>query len=375
MDSVSIEQTLSLVKLDKELQQIARKVLQGERLTPAEGVVLFKEAELGFLGVLANFVREKHNGNQAFFNKNFHIEPTNVCVFNCRFCSYRRRMNEYGAWETVLSQVEELCRSYQNKDVTEVHIVGGVHPNHDLQHYANLVRKVREILPFIHIKAFSAVELDYMFTKAGLSAEAGFKLLKEAGLNSIPGGGAEIFDETLRSQICPDKVNAKGWLAVHEAAHKTGLLSNATMLYGHIETYEHRIDHLTRLRDLQDKTQGFNCFIPLKYRKANNSMSSLGEVTLVEDLRNYAVSRIYLDNFRHMKGYWPMIGKDMAQLSLSFGVDDIDGTIDDTTKIYTMAGVEEQTPSLTTDELVSLIRKANRIPVERNSNYQPVKTY
>jgi aminodeoxyfutalosine synthase len=211
-----------------------------------------------------------------------------------------------------------------------------------------------------------------MFKKSGIPAKQGFEILKNAGLNSIPGGGAEIFDETLRAQICPDKVSSANWLNIHKTAHETGILSNATMLYGHIENYEHRIDHLNRLRELQDNTHGFNCFIPLKYRKANNPLSAIGEVTMIEDLKNYAVSRIFLDNFPHLKAYWPMIGKDMAQLSLSFGIDDIDGTIDDTTRIYTMAG-EEQKPSLSTTELVTLIRQAKRIPVERNSLYQKIR--
>jgi aminodeoxyfutalosine synthase len=375
MPSSVLQQIIETPGISMPMREIAKKVIANVRITPEEGFLLYESADLGLLGILANTVRERLNGNDAYFNKNFHIEPTNICIYRCKFCSYSRKFNEEGSWESSLDEISTMARSYKGKDVTEVHIVGGVHPQRDLYYYADMVRKVRSELPDIHIKAFSAVEIDYMFKKSNVTPTEGFSILKEAGLHSIPGGGAEIFDETLRSQICPDKVGSEGWLTIHEAAHKTGIQSNATMLYGHVETYAHRIDHLTRLRNLQDKTNGFNCFIPLKYRKANNPMSEIGEVTLIEDLKNYAVSRIFLDNFPHLKGYWPMIGKEMAQLALSFGVDDIDGTIDDTTRIYTMAGVEEQKPSLTTNELANLIRQAKRTPVERDSWYRKIKSY
>jgi aminodeoxyfutalosine synthase len=375
MSETSIKQTVNLLNVTDPLTTIANKIIANERITPEEGLVLYEKADLGFLAMLANTVKERLNGNNAYFNKNFHIEPTNICIYRCKFCSYSRKFNEDGAWESNLDEITAMAQSYKDKDITEVHIVGGVHPLRDLYYYADMVRRVKSVLPEIHIKAFSAVEIDYMFKKSGVTAVQGFGILKDAGLNSIPGGGAEIFDETLRSQICPDKVSSEGWLKIHETAHQTGIQSNATMLYGHVETYAQRIDHLNRLRNLQDKTKGFNCFIPLKYRKANNPMSEIGEVTLIEDLKNYAVSRIFLDNFPHLKGYWPMIGKEMAQLALSFGVDDIDGTIDDTTRIYSMAGVEEQKPSLTTNELVTLIRQAKRTPIERDSWYKEVKKY
>jgi aminodeoxyfutalosine synthase len=372
MSAAQIQHAVDLINIPAPLASIAQKVISGIRITTDEGLLLYKSADLGLLGMLSNFSREKINGNDAFFNKNFHIEPTNICIYGCKFCSYSRKLNEEGSWEKNLDEIVSVAQSYRDKDVTEVHIVGGVHPHRDTSYYVEMIRRVRETLPNIHIKAFSAVELNYMFKKSGLSIIKGFELLKKAGLDSIPGGGAEIFDEKLRAQICPDKVSSHEWLRIHENAHKTGILSNATMLYGHIESYAHRIDHLNRLRELQDNTHGFNCFIPLKYRKANNPMTEIGEVTLIEDLKNYAVSRIFLDNFQHIKAYWPMIGKDMAQLALSFGVDDIDGTIDDTTRIYTMAGAEEQKPSLTTHELVELIRKAKRNPVERDSWYNKV---
>jgi aminodeoxyfutalosine synthase len=372
-NSSEIRQQLSQFKVDDLLKDISFKVVDDIRITTSECLELYKTTNLGFIGFLADIVRYRNNGDYAFFNKNFHIEPTNICIYKCKFCSYSRKINEPESWECSLTEIEELARNYKNKDVSEVHIVGGVHPQYDLPYYIDMIKRVRKQLPDIHIKAFSAVELDFMFKKSGIPE--GFSLLKDAGLNSIPGGGAEIFDENIRNTICPEKVSSEGWLKIHESAHKMGIGSNATMLYGHIESYENRVDHLNRLRNLQDKTQGFNCFIPLKFRRINNPMSDIGEVTLVEDLKNFAVSRIFLDNFKHIKAYWPAIGKDNAQLALSFGVDDLDGTIDDTTKIYTMAGSEEKKPAMTTNELISVIRDAGRKPAERDSLYQILKVY
>jgi aminodeoxyfutalosine synthase len=259
--------------------------------------------------------------------------------------------------------------------VTEVHIVGGVHPKMNLEYFADVLRKIKAHRPSLHIKGFTAVELDYMFRKAKMTNEEGLAYLKAAGLDSLPGGGAEIFDEEIREKICADKVDAKGWLAIHEAAHKLGMHTNATMLYGHIENYSHRIDHMSRLRSLQDKTGGFNTFIPLKFRNKDNDMSNVAESSIVEDMKMYAVARIYMDNFPHLKAYWPMLGRQNAQLSLSFGVNDIDGTIDDTTKIYSMAGAEEQNPSMTTEELVALIKQVKRRPVERGTLYDVIRDY
>lgn len=238
-----------------------------------------------------------------------------------------------------------------------------------------LISRIKAYRPDLHIKAFTAVELDYMFRKAKLSVEEGMKQLHAAGLDSLPGGGAEIFAPEIREQICADKVDAEGWLKIHETAHHLGMHSNATMLYGHIEQYEHRIDHMRRLRELQDRTGGFNTFIPLKFRNYDNEMSHVPESSVVEDMRLYAIARIYLDNFPHLKAYWPMLGRANAQLSLSYGVNDIDGTIDDTTKIYSMAGSEEQNPTMTTEELVNLIRQVNRKPVERDTLYNVVKDF
>ena len=366
----------TLITKDEQLKRIADKVIQGSRINPEEGLYLYQHGELGFLGSLANYVREKKNGNFTYFNRNFHIEPTNICVFDCKFCSYSRLLkNKNEGWELSEEQILEKLRKYDGQPITEVHIVGGVHPKMGLHYFASLIKKVKEIRPDIHVKAFTAVELDYMCKKAKVSYAEGLQLLKDHGQGSLPGGGAEIFDEEIRSQIAGDKCTATEWLKIHETAHSLGLPSNATMLYGHVEAFEHRIDHMERLRQLQDKTGGFNTFIPLKFRNKDNQLSHIPEVSVVEDLRNYAIARIYMDNFPHLKAYWPMIGRTTAQLSLSYGVDDIDGTIDDSTKIYTMAGSEEQNPSLTTEELVQLIQQVGRVAIERDTLYRVIKNY
>lgn len=361
---------------DKDLQHVAEKVLHAERLTPADGLLLFEKAPLAFAGALANFVREKLHGNKTYFNRNFHIEPTNVCVFSCKFCSYSRLYaHKEEGWELSLDQMMHIVKSYDGKPVTEVHIVGGVHPKMNLHFFADLLKAIKQHRPELHIKGFTAVELDYMFRKAKLSVEEGMQLLHAAGLDSLPGGGAEIFHPDIRSQICDDKVDADGWLHIHETAHRLGMHSNATMLYGHIEQFSHRIDHMERLRQLQDKTKGFNTFIPLKFRNKDNEMSHIAESSVIEDMRLYAIARLYMDNFPHLKAYWPMLGRKNAQLTLSFGVNDIDGTIDDSTKIYSMAGSEEQTPSMSTAELVTLIKQVNRQPVERGTLYNEIRDY
>ena len=358
------------------LKNIANKIYKGERISKEDGIYLFEHGDLPFLGSLANYVREKLHGHNTYFNRNFHIEPTNVCVFSCHFCSYSRLYSKREeGWELSIEDMLNIVKKYDNKPETEVHIVGGVHPKMNLYFFADLLKAIKAHRPDLHIKAFTAVELDYMFRKAKLSVEEGVQVLKEAGLNSIPGGGAEIFDEEIREQICADKVDAAGWLQIHEAIHNAGMHSNATMLYGHIEKYEHRIDHMDRLRKLQDKTGGFNTFIPLKFRNRDNDMSHVPEVSVVEDLKMYAVARLYLDNFPHLKAYWPMLGRKNAQLSLAFGVDDIDGTIDDTTKIYSMAGAEEQRPAMTTEEIVNLIKQVNRKPIERDTLYKVINEF
>lgn len=367
-----------LVALEKnaDLKKIGEKILNKERISFEDGVLLFEQGSLSYLGALANWVREDKHGDKTYFNRNFHIEPTNLCVFSCKFCAYSKLYaHREEGWELSIDQMMHIVKSYDSKPVTEVHIVGGVHPKMDMEFFLNLLRSIKAHRPELHIKAFTPVELDYMFRKAKLSIADGMRMAHEAGLDSLPGGGAEIFHPEIRTQICEDKVDADGWLAIHQAAHELGMHSNATLLYGHVEQYWHRIDHMERLRQLQDKTGGFNTFIPLKFRNKDNDMSHVPESSVIEDLKMYAVSRLYLDNFPHVKAYWPMLGRQNAQLTLNFGVNDIDGTIDDTTKIYSMAGSEEQSPAMSTADLVTLIKQVNRQPVERGTLYNEIRDY
>ncbi len=354
------------------IDNIASKCRAGERITPAEALALWHEAPLWLLSQLAVERKRSVSGDKVFYNRNFHIEPTNLCRFNCLFCSYRRGKGAPDAWDHSIEEMLNVARSYVGRGITEVHIVGGVHPDHTLGFYLELIAGVKAILPEVTIKAFTAVELADMIEREGLSYREGLSKLIEAGMESIPGGGAEIFDEEIRSRICPDKGSTKVWLEMHRTAHQMGLKSNATMLYGHIESIEHRIDHLDRLRTLQDQTGGFNAFIPLKYRNFGNSMSELGEVSVIEDLKVLALSRLYLDNVPHIKSYWVMYGQQTTELALAFGADDIDGTIDDSTKIYSMAGAEDQRPKMNIDQMEELIRRAGFVPTERDTHYNEI---
>lgn len=356
--------------LPVELATIRDKIIQARRISDEDAVWLFEHAPLPVLGLLADHVRTRLHGDRTYFNRNFHIEPTNVCIYTCKFCSYSRLIKHRGeGWEYTMDDMLNIVRRYDDQPVTEVHIVGGVLPQYDLDFYTELFRRIKAHRPDLHIKALTPVEYHYIFKKAKVSYEEGMQRILESGVDSLPGGGAEIFHPEIREQIASDKCNADEWLRIHEIWHGLGKRSNATMLYGHIEKYWHRVDHMRRLRELQDKTGGFQTFIPLKFRNQDNEMSYLDESTVVEDLKMYAVARLYLDNFSHLKAYWPMLGRNMAQVSLNFGVDDLDGTIDDTTKIYSMAGSEEQHPALSTYELVSLIRQAGRKPIERDTLY------
>ncbi len=358
------------------LATIRDAVLDGRRITDEDALVLFEEAPLPYLSLLADAVRTRMSGDKTFFNRNFHIEPTNVCIYTCKFCSYSRLIKERSdGWELTLEQMLDVVRKYDGQPVTEVHIVGGVMPQYDLDFYCKLFSSIKAHRPDLHVKALTPVEYHYIFKKAKVSYEEGLRRILEAGVDSLPGGGAEIFHPEVREVICGDKCDGDQWLRMHEIWHGYGRRSNATILYGHIETYAHRIDHLRRLRELQDRTGGFQTFIPLKFRNQDNEMSNVPETTVVEDMRMYAVSRIYLDNFPHLKAYWPMLGRQMAQMTLSFGVDDLDGTIDDTTKIYSMAGSEEQHPALTTYDLVSLIRGAGRRAIERDTLYNELQDW
>jgi len=359
-----------------ELKDIAEKVLHNQRITFDEGVLLYEKAELGYLGVLANYIREQKHGDKTYFNRNFHIEPTNLCVYDCKFCSYSRLLKQRAdGWEYTMEEMLDIVKKYDGQPVTEVHIVGGVLPQYDVAFYSELFTRIKAHRPNLHVKALTPVEYHYIFKKAKIDYATGMQLMKDAGLESIPGGGAEIFHPEVRELIAKDKCTGDQWLAIHEEWHKLGMRSNATMLYGHIEKHWHRVDHMERLRQLQDRTGGFQTFIPLKFRNQDNQMSNVPESTVVEDLRNYAIARIYLDNFDHIKAYWAMISRTTAQLSLNFGVDDIDGTLDDTTKIYSMAGAEEQNPGMSTKQLVDLIKHAGRYPIERDTLYNVITDY
>lgn len=377
MESVhKLDLLLSSATIDSEVAEIASKVKDGKRISNLDCEVLFEKADLPSLGIMANYIREKKHGDNVYFNRNFHMEPTNVCLYTCSFCSYSRLIKKRSeGWEYSLEDMMDIVKSYDDQPVTEVHIVGGVLPQYDVPFYESLFKAIKKHRPDLHIKALTPVEYHYIFKKAKISYEDGMKRMEEAGLDSMPGGGAEIFHPEIRDQIAGGKCSGDQWLRIHEIWHELGHRSNATMLYGHIESYSHRVHHMSELRKLQDKTGGFQTFIPLKFRNKGNEMSHVDESTVVEDLRNYAISRLYLDNFDHIKAYWPMIGRDTAQLSLAFGVDDLDGTIDDTTKIYSMAGSEEQNPSLTTQQLVQMIRRVGRSPIERDTLYNVVTDF
>ena len=373
---MSLQPIFSDASIAGPLKSIAQKVLDGKRISTDECLQLYKFADIDLLGYLANHIKTKRHGNKVFFNRNFHIEPTNVCVFSCAFCAYSKLYkNREDGWELTEDQMMNIVKSYDDKKVTEVHIVGGVHPKLTIEFFADLMRKMKAHRPSLHIKGYTAVELDYMFRKAKMTNKEGLEYLREAGLESLPGGGAEIFDEEIREKICADKVDAKGWLDIHKTAHEMGMHTNATMLYGHIEKFEHRIDHMNRLRELQDETGGFNCFIPLKFRNQDNDMSHIEESPVIDDIKTYSIGRIFMDNFDHVKAYWPMLGREKAQLMVNYGVDDLDGTIDDSTKIYSMAGSEEQNPALSTEQITDLIHQSGNTAVERDTLYNELEVF
>lgn len=358
--------------MGRTIEDIGQHIRGGGRLTAEDARLLWERAPLWMLGELASERKRRVSGDKVYYNRNFHIEPTNVCLFECRFCSYRRAAGEEGAWDYSMDEVMRMVEARRESGATEVHIVGGVHPTHDLYYYAEMIRRIKQTLPEVCIKAFTAVELRYMIQRAGLTIEEGLRLLKEAGMEAIPGGGAEIFAPEIRTKICPQKGTAEEWLAMHDAAHRMGIGTNATMLYGHIERIEHRIDHILRLREQQDKTGGFDAFIPLKFRAAHNAMSEVGETSIIDDLRTLAMSRLLLDNVPHIKAYWVMYGKQTAELALSFGADDIDGTIDDSTKIYSMAGADDRRPAMSIEEIERMCAAAGMRAVERDTHYNEI---
>lgn len=354
------------------INDISNAVRRGERISIEAALKLWREAPLWLLGELATARKRKASGQTVYYNRNVHLEPTNICLFNCEFCSFRRREGDPDAWYMSLDEIEARAKELQGTDITEVHIVGGVHPKHDLDTYCAMIRRVKSMLPHVTVKAYTAVEIFYMIRHEGVSVVEGLRRLKEAGMECIPGGGAEIFDAELRKKICPDKCSSEEWLAVHRAAHNMGIATNCTMLYGHIETLEQRVDHLNRLRELQDEAPGFDAFIPLKYHSRGNRMSEAGECSVEDDLRMIAISRIFLDNIPHIKAYWVSYGKATTEMALMFGADDIDGTIGDTTKIYSMAGGVAR-PTMSVEELEAMVVAAGYRPVERDSHYNAVE--
>jgi aminodeoxyfutalosine synthase len=347
---------------------IADKVRAGLPLDAADGVTLYRYPDLLALGSLANEVRERLHGDRTYFNVNFHINPTNVCVADCKFCSFARL--EPGMPQAYTMSVEDVRQKLlERKDqpVTEIHIVNGLHPDLPFEYYEDILRELKAIRPDIHLKAYTAVEIHFFAEKYGMTYTQVLQHFIDAGLGSLPGGGAEIFAERARKKLCRDKATAEQWLDVHRAAHRLGLRSNCTMLYGTVETLEERVDHMLRLRDLQDETGGFQTFIPLSYHPEGNDLGKLPAPTGVDDLRTFAVARLMLHNIPHVKAYWIMLGVKTAQISMSFGVDDIDGTVQEE-KIYHMAGAD--TPqAMTRHELVRLIREAGRTAVERDTLY------
>ncbi len=359
---------------DKALAPIAEKVLAGERLSFEEGVELYRSNDLLALGYLANHVREKRHGKRTYFNVNRHINPTNVCVASCKLCAFGRKPGAPGAYTMALEEAFRVAGEGWTEAITEFHIVGGLHPDLPFQYYVDLLRGLKERFPRVHLKAFTAVEIGYYSHITRLSVREILSQLKDAGLGSLPGGGAEIFAPATRRIICDHKIGAHMWLKIHRTAHQLGLRSTATMLYGHIESDEDRVDHLLQLRKLQDETHGFETFIPLAFHPANTELGKMinrSETTGFMDLKNVAVARLLLDNFPHIKAYWIMMTPRVAQVALKFGADDLDGTVVEE-KIYHDAGAE--TPlGMTRQGIVRLIREAGQEPFERDTLYRPVR--
>jgi aminodeoxyfutalosine synthase len=353
------------------LREIHEKVEAGERLSFEDGLALEASHDLFALGEMANLVRERLHGDLTFYNVNTHINPTNVCVYKCDFCAFRADMNEERAYVMTEAQVKERAEQASRRGATELHIVGGLHNKLPFSWYVDVVRWVKEAAPEIHVKAYTAVEYEWFAKISRRSIEDCLKELIDAGLGSLPGGGAEIFHPEVRDEICGAKASTGSWLDVHRTAHRLGLNSNATMLYGHIEKAKHRIDHLVRLRELQDVTGGFQTFIPLAFHPDNSRMDDIPKASGFTDLKTMAISRLMLDNFPHIKAYWVMLGIKTAQVALSFGADDIDGTVVHE-KIYHEAG-SDSPQETTVADLERLIREAGRFPVERDTLYHRIE--
>jgi aminodeoxyfutalosine synthase len=353
------------------LDEIRAKVEAGRRLSVDDGLALEASDDLLALGEMANLVRERRNGNFAYYNVNTHINPTNVCVFKCDFCAFRADLNDPRGYVMDRGQILERAGQAHARGATELHIVGGLHHKLPFDYYVDVVRWIRDAYPEIHLKAYTAVEIEFFAQIARTSIEQVLRRLVDAGLGSLPGGGAEIFHPEVREEICGAKASTETWLEVHRTAHRLGLHSNATMLYGHIEKPRHRIDHLIRLRELQDETGGFQTFIPLAFHPDHSRMDDIPRPSGVMDLKTMAISRLMLDNFPHIKAYWVMLGIKTAQVALAFGADDIDGTVVHE-KIYHEAGAE--TPQeVSVEEIRRLIAEAGRVPVERDTLYHRVE--
>ncbi len=352
-------------------KRIESKVRSGARITEKEAEFLFAQNDLIWLGRAANAKKERMTGNRIFFNLNRHLNPTNYCLNRCRFCAFSADFGEKHGYQLSLKQIDRIADS--GRGIHEFHVVGGLHPEWNFDYYLEILRRLKKKNPQVLIQAYTAVEIDHFSKISGLSLEQVIAELKKAGLDGVPGGGAEIFNPTVRKKICPEKISGSRWLEIHAALHHAGIPTNATMLYGHLEDYADRVDHLRRLRLLQDQTHGFSAFIPLAFHPQNTRIKNVHNTTGVDDLKTIAVSRLYLDNFPHIKAFWIMLGEKLAQVALWFGADDLDGTVEEE-KITHMAGA--QTPeALARDELVRLIREAGRKPVERDTWYRVKKIW
>ncbi|GAB4545042.1 MAG: aminofutalosine synthase MqnE [Thermodesulfovibrionia bacterium] len=354
------------------LKGIEKKVFSGKRITPEEAIFLFESDDIFTLARLASHISHKKNGDNVYFIQNHHINPTNICVNRCKFCAFSRSKGDKGAYELSINEIIKKLKTQGLRFKTpfrEVHIVGGLHPEWSFDLYLKMIMDIKRSFPDIHIKAFTPVEIDYFSRISGLSIKKVLMMLKDAGLDMMPGGGAEIFNKGVRNRLCPEKISGERWLKIMETAHRLGIKSNATMLYGHIEKYEHRVDHMLKLRELQDRTGGFQAFIPLTFHQRNTEIEGGCSTSGIDDLKTIAISRIFLDNFQHIKAYWIALGEKVAQLALNFGADDLDGTIIEERIAHSAGAVSGY--GITRDELINIIIKAGKTPVERDSFYNP----
>ena len=355
------------------LGDILKKVRSDERLSVDDGMRLYQSPDLLAIGYLANIVRERKNGDKAFFIYNQHINYSNICTNLCKFCAFGKDKDSDLAYEMSVEDVRRKVRERIAEPITEIHMVGGIHPDLPYSYYTDLLKVIKLERPDVHIQAFTCVEIAHLAEISGLGVDGVLEDLENAGLGSIPGGGAEVFSPRIRELTCEKKLSGEGWLDVAKAAHRSGLHTNATMLYGHIETVEERLEHLEMLRDAQDETGGFLAYIPLAFHPKNTELSRLSKTTGLDDLKNIAVARCFLDNFPHIKAYWVMIGQKLAQIALSFGADDVDGTVKE--EIIThMAGAETE-QAMTRDQLLRMIQEAGRIPIERDTLYNVIHSY